>query len=138
MKTLRLTPILFAMWTLTFGFCACSDDDEPEVEPTQEAFFDIEKHGYEISSEAQTIEVHIHTNIKVNQNVSEDARAWISIVGFQQTEEYLIYLLSVKENTGSEERTGIVVFTPTAETMITPKSRIGANTIAITQAGTEP
>lgn len=129
---------LFVVIMLSF-LLSCSNDDEPYAEPTPKTFFEIEKVSYNVSAEAQTFDVRIHTNIKVNPQVMSDASTWISVVNPQQSEdEYLIYQLSVKENTDDKERIGNVVFMPVAGTIVTDDSVISGNTVVITQAGATP
>lgn len=139
MRILKLLAFYFFWGILLHSFTACSNDDEP-VEPVTEPFFEIEKAGYSISAEAQTIEVRIHTNIKVNVSIeySEEDKGWFNVGKVEEAGEYLIYELNVKENTKSSQRMGYVVFTPTAGTVIPIDTKISGRTIVITQAGIEP
>lgn len=100
---------------LPTGFCACSNDDEPEVEQAPMPFLDVEKERYEIGSEAQTLDVRIHTNIKnIYLDIIPLADEWISVSKIQQADEneYFSYQLNVKENTGNSKRKGLLKFRP--------------------------
>ena len=133
--------VSYLMWLALsislIGFSACSDKDEPEVEPLPEAFFKIEEHSFEISAEAQTFDVRIHTNVKASFQILENIRTWVSVGFSGQTDDYLSYQISVRENTESSVRKGNVVFTPVLVpgVRITDESFLGGNTIIITQAG---
>ena len=100
---------------LSIGFYSCSSDDEPEVEQAPMPFLDIEKERYEISSEAQTIDVRVHTNIKdIYLDIIPFADEWISVSKIQQADEneYFSYQLNVKENTSNSKREGSLKFRP--------------------------
>ena len=136
-KLLLIVQSLFFVTMLAFCFSACSDD-EPEIEPAEKIFFEIEKQGYSISCEAQTIDVKIHTNIRVTVNIYGNDIGWISVVNLEQDGEYLTYHLGVKENTGNEERIGAVAFMPAADVVIPDDAYMGGNTVVITQSGVIP
>lgn len=115
MKTHRFFYICLFMSILPFGFSACSNDDEPEVEQAPMPFLDVEKERYEISSEAQTIDVRVHTNIKdIYLDIIPFADEWISVSKIQQADEneYFSYQLNVKENTSNSKREGSLKFRP--------------------------
>ncbi len=143
MKTQRFLGAisLFIVAIMTLSLSTCSDDkDEPEVEPLPKAFFEIERYEFKVSAEAQTIDIRIHTNIKASTSILDNTVTWASIGNLQQTDEYLIYQINVKENTDSNERIGYIIFNP----VLVPGFRIaddsfkGGNTIIIIQASTEP
>lgn len=119
---------------------SCNDDkDEPEPKPVPQGFFNIEKVSYDVSAEAQTFDVRIHTNVKASPKVLGDVSSWVSVGDSQQADEYLTYQVSVKENTDSNERKGMVLFTPVpVPGIMIGSSQIGSNTIIITQASAEP
>lgn len=142
MKMNRFFGMIWLAAAISLSFCACGDDkDEPKIEiNTLEAgFFEIEKVEYQVSAEAQTIDVLIHTNVKASTKVinNVDESIWISIGEAQQSgKDYLKYQVSVKENTENEERTGVIVFTPLPiPGRMIGSSQIGSNTIIIKQAG---
>lgn len=140
MRTLRLFAFYLLMGMASFGFYACSsDDEEPEVEPVEKVFLEIEKAGYTINAEAQELEVQIHTNIKVNVSTeySEGDNGWINIGKADVAGDYLTYHLYVKENTKSSQRIGNLIVTPSAGQSIPIDAKISGNTIVITQAGAE-
>ncbi|MBQ9884497.1 MAG: BACON domain-containing protein [Bacteroidaceae bacterium] len=115
MKTLKLLTFYLLMGMLSIGFYSCSSDDEPEVEQAPMPFLDIEKERYEISSEAQTIDVRVHTNIKdIYLDIIPFADEWISVSKIQQADEneYFSYQLNVKENTSNSKREGSLKFRP--------------------------
>ena len=138
MRTLSLFAFYLLMGVASLSFCACSSDDEPEIEPAEKIFFEIEKQGYSISCEAQTIDVKIHTNIRVTVNIYGNDIGWISVVNLEQDGEYLTYHLDVKENTGNEKRIGAVAFMPAADVVIPDDAYMGGNTVVITQSGVIP
>ena len=115
MKTLKLLTFYLLMGMLSIGFYSCSSDDEPEVEQAPMPFLDIEKERYEISSEAQTIDVRVHTNNKdIYLDIIPFADEWISVSKIQQADEneYFSYQLNVKENTSNSKREGSLKFRP--------------------------
>jgi len=136
-KTATLIWVCLLIMGMTMAFSACSNDDEPEVEPKpiQKVFFEIEKQGFSISSESQTFDVNVHTNISGVKPaiLTDNERAWISIAATKQEKENLTYQVSVKENTGSEKREGAIVFQYSTGDLIG-----GLNTISITQDAPEP
>lgn len=140
MRKFELFALLLLVAAIPFIFFSCSDaKDEIEPEPLQRAFFEIEKVSYEISAEAQSFDVRIHTNVKASPKVLEDVSSWVNVGISQQADEYLTYQVSVKENTDSNERKGMVLFTPVpVPGIMIGSSQIGSNTIIITQAGAEP
>ena len=136
MKTLRLFVFFLFIGVAALGFYACSDDDEPaEVEPLLRFYFEIEKSGYSINSEAQTFDVHVRTNITGISTTFTNAKdnEWITVSLAKQEKENLTFLVSVKENTDSDKRDGCFVFIHSSGALID-----GLNTIVITQAGTDP
>lgn len=139
MKIYKYLVLLILIVTIPFVLLSCSNKDEPDVEPLPEAFFEIEEHSFEISAEAQTFDVRIHTNIKASVQILENTGSWISVSYSGQKDDYLSYQISVRENTGSSVRIGNVVFTPVLVpgVRITDDSFLGGNTIIITQAGVE-
>ena len=115
MRTLKLFAFYLLMGVSSIGFSACSNDDEPEVEQAPMPFLDVEKERYEIGSEAQTLDVRIHTNIKnIYLDIIPLADEWISVSKIQQADEneYFNYQLNVKENTGNSKRKGSLKFRP--------------------------
>lgn len=145
MKTQRFLGAisLFMIAIMTLGLSACSDDKDepaPEVNSITSGFFEIEKHGFEISAEAQILDLIIHTNVKANCQVINGSE-WISLsVPEQSGKEYLTYHVTVKENTGSDKRQGLIVVTAISiPGIIISKSGIsGGNAVIITQAGANP
>lgn len=126
--------LLLMIVAMPLAFSSCSDDEpKPEPEPTHKPFFEFEKGSYKVSSEAQTIEVVIHTNIKVSATTMGEDSRWINITNVQQTDEYLTYQVNVKENTDEKERIGNLVFSSASG-----KESLGANTIVIIQSGVTP
>ncbi len=138
MKTPRILCLYLFMSVLCMGFCACGNDDEEELteNPLPWSFFEIEKVGYQISSEAQAFDVNVRTNITgVSPAVLDFGKdvSWISIVLAKQEKENLTYKVSVKENNDSDERTGNIVFKYESGQLIS-----GSNTIVIIQEGAKP
>lgn len=132
--------LLLIIVTIPFFLLSCNDNkmDEPEVEPLPKAFFEIEKISYKISAEAQTFDVRIHTNIKAIPKILNDASTWVSVSVSEQTDVYLTYQVSVKENTANDEREGMIYFTPVSLSgIMIDESKLWNNTIVITQAGAE-
>lgn len=135
MRTLRLFAFYLFIGILSLGFYACSINDEPEVEQAPLPFLEVEKERYEISSEAQTIDVRVHTNIKdIYLDIIPFADEWISIVKIQQADEdeYFTYQLSVKENTGNSKREGSLKFRP--KVVVPPEAEINGFFVIIQDA----
>ncbi len=136
MKTLKLFAFYLLMGVASLGFYACSsDDDEPdEVEPLPISYFEIEKSGYSITSEAQTFDVRVRTNIMGISTTFTNAKdnEWISVSLAKQDKENLTFQVSVKENTDSDKREGSFVFVLSSGALVD-----GLNTVIISQAGAE-
>ena len=135
MKLMEHFALLLMIVAMPLVFSSCSSDDEPkpEPEPTPKSFFEIEKGSYKVSSEAQTIEVLIHTNIKVSATTEGEDSQWITITNVLQDDDYLTYQVNLKENTDKKERIGNLVFSSASG-----KESLGANTIVIIQSGVIP
>ena len=73
-------------------------------------FFGIEQLRYDVSADAQTIEVRIKTNIKIKDLVDEDCKGWISAVKIGETDDAQTFDVAIKENKSGEKRIGYVAF----------------------------
>jgi len=133
MKLSEYFALMLMIVAIPFVFSSCSSDNELEPEPTPKSFFEIEKGSYKVSSEAQTIEVVVHTNIKVSATTMGEDSQWITITNVLQDDDYLTYQVNVKENTDEKERIGNLVFSSASG-----KESLGANTIVIIQSGVIP
>lgn len=137
MKTHYL--LFFSLLASLCLLISCSkSDDEPTPEPTPLPYMEIEKVVYEISAEAQTFDVLIKTNIKLNVKYIEDSMAWISVSIAKEEGENVTYAVTVIENKGTDMREGMVVFKPVDGTFIPKDSQMGSNTITILQDGIKP
>ena len=139
MKLIRSLKLLILVVAIIIPFQSCSkSDDEPTPEPTPLPYMEIEKVVYEISAEAQTFDVLIKTNIKLNVKYIEDSMAWISVSIAKEEGENVTYAVTVIENKGTDMREGMVVFKPVDGTFIPKDSQMGSNTITILQDGIKP
>ena len=137
MKTHYL--LFFSLLASLCLLISCSkSDDKPVPEPTPLPYMEIEKVVYEISAEAQTFDVLIKTNIKLNVKYIEDSMAWISVSKAKEEGENVTYAVTVIENKGTDMREGMVVFKPVDGTFIPKDSQMGSNTITILQDGIKP
>lgn len=137
MRMLRLFYFLLYMIILSVSLSACHDNkDEPEVEPAPKPFFEIDKGNYKIGSEAQIVDVLIHTNIKISVgsiDYLEEDKGWISITNVVGDGEDYTYQFKIKENTDEHQRTGYIVFRRTDNLADLP-----SNSVIIIQEGATP
>ncbi len=82
------------------------------------------KKEYEVSSEAQQLNVSLKTNVDIEVSVLEQAREWISHIQTKTLEDKTI-IFEIKTNEGYENRTGKV--------LVKDKKSSLSDTLAITQ-----
>ena len=141
MKTRYLIQLLFLSITIPLIAISCSkSDDEPKPEPVPAPlpFFGIEQLRYDVSADAQTIEVRIKTNIKIKDLVDEDCKGWISAVKTGETDDAQTFDVAIKENKSGEKRIGYVAFDALEPGVSLPEDSETPNTIIIYQSAPTP
>lgn len=117
---------------------SCSESKD---EPVSLPYMDIEQIHYNVSAEAQTIDVSVRTNIdlvpKVIQN--DDSHMWISITNSPtHTGDKLTYKVMISSNPESVQRNGYVYFEPAPGISIPKDAEMGNNSIIIVQSAANP
>lgn len=73
----------------------------------------VEQNAYEISSNAQAVEIKVRSNIDFTVSIEDNSKAWISVVSTKSLNESVV-ILSVSENESFDERIGSVTIKDSA------------------------
>lgn len=129
--------LLSVYMAIAFSSCSKDGNDEPAPLP----YIVVEQSHYNVSAEAQTIEVHVRTNIDLEPVADQngDKQSWISISNSpQHTDDMLTYKVMINNNTGGVQREGYVYFEPAPGISIPKDADIGNKAIIIEQAAANP
>jgi hypothetical protein len=129
------------LFTIAIPFFAISCSKDGNDEPAPLPYIVVEQSHYNVSAEAQTIEVHVRTNIDLEPVADQngDKQSWISISNSpQHTDDMLTYKVMISSNTGGVQREGYVYFEPAPGISIPKDADIGNKAIIIEQAAANP
>jgi len=129
------------LFTIAIPFFAISCSKDGNDEPAPLPYIVVEQSHYNVSAEAQTIEVHVRTNIDLEPVADQngDKQSWISISNSpQHTDDMLTYKVMINNNTGGVQREGYVYFEPAPGISIPKDADIGNKAIIIEQAAANP